>query len=115
MIRSSKVTELRQSPRFRADADIVATMVTDTELNPVLGICTDISQGGISALLPVEFDPGSLVGLEFHIPGSDTIWLNAIVRHCQGSVGMEFVSLTEQQRKLIKRYCGFLPKLKRRA
>ena len=62
---------------------------------------------------------GDLVTLELHFPvPAQPIWVDTIIRYLvmhrrTGQCGLQFLSLSEDQRRLIKRYCRLLP-LKRR-
>jgi hypothetical protein len=57
--------------------------------------------------------------MELHIPAStQTIWVDTIVRYVvvhrrTGRCGLEFLSLTEDQRSVIKSYCRLQPLKKR--
>jgi hypothetical protein len=41
--------------------------------------------------------------------------VEAVATHNSGHYGLRFTSLTDEQRKLIKRYCRLQPRQKRRA
>ena len=59
---------------------------------------------------------GDRVTLELDIPVATArhIWVEAIVRRSGEPCALEFLSLTDDQRKLIKRYCRLQPEEKRR-
>lgn len=62
---------------------------------------------------------GDLVAMELHIPVSmrpiwvDTIVRYVVVRHRSGQCGLEFLSLSEDQRSVIQHYCQQQPPKKR--
>ena len=62
---------------------------------------------------------GDLVTLELHFPVSaQPIWVDTIVRYVvlhrrTGQCGLQFLSLSEDQRSVIKRYCEQQPLKKR--
>jgi len=59
---------------------------------------------------------GDRVTLELDIPVATArhIWVEAIVRRSSEPCALEFLSLTEDQRKLIRRYCRLQPEEKLR-
>jgi PilZ domain len=62
---------------------------------------------------------GDLVTMELHVPiSAQPIWVDTIVRyivmhHRTGRCGCEFLSLSEDQRRIINRYCRLQPLTKR--
>lgn len=71
------------------------------------GKSIDISEGGISVRVPAELAIGIIVQLEFMVPlQRDPVRVRAIVRNSIISrYGMEFLTLTAEQRGQILRYC----------
>jgi len=86
---------------------MVATVVGDREVCALQGRCTVVSEGGLGGLLPGRISLGDVVALELHFPNSERmIRVRAAVRHSHyPHYGLEFLTLGEQQRKVIARYC----------
>jgi c-di-GMP-binding flagellar brake protein YcgR len=113
----SRPFEQRRFPRFKADVPAIANLVRDREIVSLRTRCDSISEGGVGTrgrgLQPLHL--GDLVTMELHIPVSmELIWVDTIVRyvlvrHRTGHCGLEFLSLSEDQRSLIKRYCHQQP------
>ena len=113
----SRPPEQRRFRRFKADISAVASLVRDREIISVRTRCDSISEGGVGAR-GRDLDPlslGDLVTMELHIPVStQTIWVDTIVRYVvvhrrTDRCGLEFLSLTEDQRSVIKSYCRLQP------
>lgn len=111
----------RRFPRFKADVPAIAGLVQEREIIPLRVRCDSISEGGVGArgrgLQPLRV--GDLVTIELRIPvTAQPIWVDTIVRyvlmqHGMGQCGLEFLSLTEDQLDVIKRYCRLQPLKKR--
>lgn len=111
----------RRFPRFKADVPAIAGLVHEREIIPLRVHCDTISEGGVGArgrgLEPLRV--GDLVTMELRIPVSiEPIWVNSIVRYVlthrrTARCGVEFLSLTEDERSVIKRYCRLQPPKKR--
>ena len=107
----------RRFPRFKADVPAIANLVRDREIVSLRTHCDSISENGVGArgrgLEPLHL--GDLVTMELHIPLSmQPIWVDTIVRylavrHRRGRCGLEFLSVSQDQRDLIKRYCKQQP------
>jgi len=97
----------RHFPRFAANMPMVATVVGDREVCALQGRCTVVSEGGLGGVLPGRIPLGDVVALELHFPNSERmIRVRAAVRHSHyPHYGLEFLTLGEQQRKVIARYC----------
>lgn len=111
----SRPPDRRRFPRFKADVPVVTSVIGDTEIRPVRARCDSISESGVSATGLEALALDSRVTLELHIPvATKPMWVEAIVRRSGQHCVLEFVSLTDDQRKLIKRYCRLQPEQKRR-
>lgn len=86
---------------------MVATVIGDREVSALQGRCTVVSEGGLGGVLPGHIPLGDVVALELHFPNSERmIRVRAAVRHSRyPHYGMEFLTLGDQQRKVIARYC----------
>lgn len=117
----SRPPDKRRFPRFKADVPATANLVRDREIISFRTRCDSISEGGVGArgrgLEPLHL--GDLVTMELHIPVAiQPVWVDTIVRyvvarHKTGRCGLEFLSLSEDQRSVIKRYCQQQPLKKR--
>ncbi len=110
----SNTVDQRRFPRFRANVPAVVSLIGDCEITSLRVLCQSISEGGVGISGLKGLLVGDLVSLEMHLPVSKrAVWVDAVVRHDGGRFGMEFVSLGEEQRSLIKRYCNLQPQEKR--
>jgi len=76
------------------------------------GCCTHISEGGLGVLLREPVPVGTGVVLHFTVPDhpSELLRLQAVVRYQIGfQHGVEFVSLNEAERRVIRQFCSQLP------
>jgi c-di-GMP-binding flagellar brake protein YcgR len=109
-------SERRRFPRFKADVPAIASIVGDIQIGSVRTWCSSISEGGVDAPSLQSLALGELVTLELNLPVStqpirvDTI----VMRRGTDRCGLEFTSLSNYQRNLIKRYCHLHPKEKHR-
>ena len=111
----SRRPEHRRSPRFKADVRAVATLVGDKDIISVRAHCESISEVGLSVSGLSSLAVGDQVTLELHIPVSQKpFWVDVVVRRSGERCALEFVSLNDEQRRLIKRYCRLQPEEKRR-
>jgi len=93
----------------------VTSVIGDREILPLRARCDSISETGVSAAGLEALALDRTVTLELHIPvATKPIWVEAIVRRSGQRCVLEFTSLTDDQRKLIKRYCRLQPEQKRR-
>lgn len=112
---TSRTPDQRKFRRFEAEIPLVVSVVEDEEISAVRTLANGISLGGLSARGVDGLVVGQGVSLELHFPNStQPIWLEGVVRHNSGYYGIQFVSLSEAQGKLIKRYCRLQPRQKRR-
>jgi c-di-GMP-binding flagellar brake protein YcgR len=111
----SNALDQRRFPRFKADLHAIASVVGDCEIVSLRVRCQSISEGGVSISGVEGLAVGDLVSLEMHVPVSkQAIWVDAIVRHDNDRFGLEFVSLSDEQRNILKRYCRLQREEKRR-
>ncbi len=98
----------RRFPRYRIDLPLTVCDQHDHELE---GRCLVIGEGGLGAVLPRPVPVGSVVQLRFALPTHATqLHLWAVVRNqLDLRHGLEFVSVTEEERLSIRRFCGDLP------
>lgn len=72
-------------------------------------ICTEISEGGMSAIVTEPLKVGDEVELSFELTPGSRIYLKAVVRnHFQFRHGFEFVGLSEEKREQIRAACASL-------
>ena len=117
----SRAPEHRRSPRFKANIHTVATLIRERDISSFRARCDTISEGGVGARGSglQSLIMGDLVALELYIPVSThALLVNSVVRYIHGRrntgrCGLQFQSLTEDQRDLIKSYCDLLPLKKR--
>jgi c-di-GMP-binding flagellar brake protein YcgR len=106
----------RKFPRFQAEIPLVVSIVQDDEISSVRARADGISLGGLSAAGLEGLVVGQGVSLEMHLPNArQPMWLEGVVRHISGYYGVQFVTLSEGQEKLIKRYYRLQPREKRRS
>ncbi len=111
----SRPPDRRRSARFKADVPIIVSLINEREVIPVRVRCHSISETGLSTPGLSSLNAGEKITLELHIPISQqAIWIEAIVRRSGDPCALEFVSLSDEQRNLIKRYCRLQPEEKRR-
>jgi len=75
------------------------------------GYCNEIAEGGLGALLQEPVAVGRVVSLQFVVPTPPTeLRLQGVVRYEFGyQHGLEFLSLKEEERLAIRRFCTELP------
>lgn len=113
---SSRPSDRRESSRFEAKVPVVISVVQEQEILTIRGLAKGISLGGFSVPGLEALPVGQGVSLEIHLPiAQEPLWVEGVVRHSGGSHGVQFVSLSEAQQKLIKRYCRLQPRQKRRS
>jgi c-di-GMP-binding flagellar brake protein YcgR len=96
----------RTHPRYLFETAV--SLTTPEPARQVLrGKSIDVSEGGISVRVPAELAIGIIVQLEFTVPPQrEPIRVRAIVRNSIISrYGMEFLTLTAEQRGQVLRYC----------
>jgi epoxyqueuosine reductase len=100
----------RRHARFRSDFRLRVTGVGDHEKFTVEGRCTVLSEGGVGGVLSGDMSKGDVVTLHFTLPTSDTPFeIRGVVRRKNGlHYGIEFLSLSPEQRQAIAAYCKTL-------
>ncbi|HSB76266.1 MAG TPA: PilZ domain-containing protein [Terriglobales bacterium] len=112
----SRAPERRSAPRFQADVPLVVSLVADEEISSLRAQADSISEGGLGFRGVEGLSAGETVSLEIRLPNAtQPIWVEGTVRHDSGHYGLQFASLSDEQRKLIRRYCRLQPRQKRRA
>ncbi len=96
---------IRHFPRYRIDVRVVAKVQRDQGTELLRGRSTDISQSGMGVTLSGELQLGEVVALEFSLPFTrEPLLLRAVVRRRNGlNYGVEFITLSAQQRAAIQR------------
>ena len=111
----SRPPDKRRSARFKADVSVIATLIGEREITPLRVRCNNISEAGLSASGLSSLAVGDRLTLELHIPVStQVIWVEAVVRRTGDPCALEFVSLNDDYRSLIRRYCRLQPEERRR-
>ena len=100
------VTNTRRVPRFSLAVPADVTVLRSGIPYSIPGRAVTLGELGLGLVLAGELHPGDSVGIEFRLPDAGGPFrLKAIVRyqallHC----GLEFVSLTSEQRTLIEHW-----------
>ena len=96
--------EARLHPRFKLDANLKIHSRTGGLLS---GYALDISESGMSAMLPIEVAMGEVVDLDFELP-LGSVNVRAVVRERNAfRYGFEFVK-PNAAHHLIADFCGSL-------
>jgi hypothetical protein len=112
MLWFSHPLDRRRFPRFKADVLATANLVLEDKVLSLRTRCDSISEGGVDASGLQSLALGDLVTLWLYLPVSmQPVWVDTIVvRRSSDRCGLEFLSLRDDQRNLIKRYCHLQPK-----
>jgi TonB family protein len=94
----------RRGLRYRAEVPLYVTVLRAGILDTLPGRSFNLSEGGVAVVLAGELLPGDTVAMEIRLsPASDPLRARALVRHHDKlRVGMEFVSLSAEQRTAIR-------------
>ena len=97
----------RRFPRYRTTLPLRVRNYEERDLD---GSCIVIAEGGLGGILPEPIPVGSVVQLQFALPGHPTVLqLWAVVRYqVDTHHGFEFVSLTEEERLSVRVFCSVL-------
>jgi len=97
----------RRFPRYRTELPVKIRNHDERELN---GCCLVIAEGGLGANLPEPLPVGSVVQLRLALPTHPTLLNVWVIVRCQLGChhGLEFLSLTEDERLSIRRLCSIL-------
>jgi len=102
---TQKRIEARLHPRFKLDSNLKIHSRTEGLLS---GYALDISESGISAMLPIEVSIGEVVELDFELP-LGLVSVRAVVRERSAfRYGFQFVQ-PNAANQLIADACGVLP------
>lgn len=103
-----KRLESRHFPRYRIDVRVLVKLRREPGGELLLrGRSTDISQSGMGVTLSGDLELGQAVNMEFSLPFTrEPLHLRAVVRRRNGlNYGVEFLTLSPQQRAAIERLC----------
>jgi hypothetical protein len=99
--RSSSNNKPRREPRFPVDTRVTINHAEQT----ASGQAVEVSQGGIAILTVADLTVGEVVELQFKLR-QNVLRLRAIIRNRKGArYGMEFLTLSPQQREHIVSWC----------
>lgn len=94
--------------RYSFDSKVTLTIYRSGQKREMWGRTADISPGGIAATLSGTLDVGEIASIRIEIE-KKTMELRAVVRHRQGHFcGLQFLSMTPEQREIIKSVCEHL-------
>ena len=98
-------TPSRQEGRYRLDGRVTVTVFRSNGKFDFWGRISDVSEGGIGAVVSGELEPGEFVLLQFSL-ASHALELRARVCHRRGYYcGFEFLVVSDLQREHIKLAC----------
>jgi len=102
--------ETRRFARYALDVRLAVHVFRAGAVSYFWGRSTEIGADGIGATLTGDLDPGEVVSMEFPLPlAAYPLKLRAAVRHRDGlHYGFEFLTLTEDQHKILERVCQML-------
>ena len=97
----------RRFPRYYSDLPVTLCNQQDQKFS---GRCVILAEGGLGAILPQPFPPGTVITLQISIPNYETaLNAQAIVRNQEGlRHGFEFASLADSERAAIRQFCDGL-------
>jgi hypothetical protein len=97
----------RRFPRYRADLKLTVLVLGQDGHFEINGLCNQIAEGGLGAIISSELSVGEMVNLQLSIPIElQPILLRAVVRwRNRLQHGFEFFGISLQQRALIRDYC----------
>ena len=102
-------SDRRRFPRYYTDLHV---KLLDRQEQAFTGRCTIIAEAGLGAILTQPFTTGSVLTFQLSIPThAIVLTVQAVVRNQKGlRHGFEFVSLSDSERAVIKRFCdGLVP------
>lgn len=96
------------------DVRVVLMVGDGSTVRGAIGRSKDLSEGGIGVFLPTSLSIGQSCALQFTLPGGEPMQVTGKVRtRSSFSYGLEFATLSSQQRQHIKRACEMLAALKK--
>jgi hypothetical protein len=104
-------TPSRQRYRYRLDGRATITVFRPAGKFDFWGRISDVSEGGMGAMVSGELEPGEFVVVQFSLStSSHALELRAHVCHRRGYYcGFEFLVVSDVQRERIKLACEGLP------
>ncbi len=96
--------------RFLIDLTFEVFMSESASIPLTSGSVHDIGLGGLSGTLESDVRVGQRVWLEFRLPNAEPLRL--LARVCYGDsgrFGFEFLTITAEQREIIRKACQGLP------
>jgi PilZ domain-containing protein len=105
--RHRRKADARHFPRYRIDVRALVKVRRDSGIVEMRGRSTDLSESGMGVTLSGDLQLGEVIEMEFSLPFTrEPLHLRALVRRRNGlNYGMEFLTLSPQQRAAIKRLC----------
>jgi len=96
----------RRTPRFRCEFPVALSVFSGDQHLRLQAHCRDLSEGGIGILVPADLTIGEVASLNFQLPGALQPWdVRAVLRHRRGyHYGLEFLSLSDRQGKILQDY-----------
>src|SRR5438105_3147308 len=100
----------RRHSRAKLDIRVVWVQGGGSTVKGAIGRACDLSEGGISAVLPTRIPVGEISELQFSLPGVKAPFrARVVVRSADGfRYGFEFLALTSAQREGIRKVCSAL-------
>ena len=94
----------RKAPRSPAAFPVDVLALRNGSSTNIPGRTTNISEGGLAAVLAGEFSSGDAVGVSFRLPAvARTLHAEAIIRHADGlCYGLEFLNASREQQEMIR-------------
>lgn len=101
---------VRRYARYQLDVRIQASVFREGITTTLWGRTSELGQDGVGATLTGELMPGEVASIEIPVPVAPfLIKLRAIVRYSDGlHCGLEFLRVTEEQRRTLSRACEVL-------
>jgi c-di-GMP-binding flagellar brake protein YcgR len=102
----------RLYPRYRCEFPVTLTLFHGAGHQKIEAHAKDLSEGGMGVLIAAELTPGEVASLVFTLPSNSEPWtVRAVLRHRRGyHYGFEFISLSDQQSKVLETYLPQLPR-----
>ena len=100
----------RRFPRYRADLKLGIRLLGPDGYSQINGLCNQIGEGGLGAIISSELSIGEVVDLNLSVPSQPApVSLRAVVRWRERlQHGFEFYGATPEQLAAIRGYCNTL-------
>jgi hypothetical protein len=100
----------RRFPRYRADLKLGIRLLGPDGYSQLSGLCNQIGEGGLGAIISTELSIGEVVNLDLSLPSQpQPVSLRAVVRWRERlQHGFEFYGATPEQLAAIHGYCDTL-------